>query len=136
MGYAFPNARNAVFALLDGLTVDDPPAGPPVTLTAFLRLTTDLDAHLPAAHVRRVGGTEDGPLRTDRVAVDVYAAGSDAAEDYADAVREHLAGSSHHVPGVGLLDAVTVEVVPTEVPYASDTVSRVTGTYRVDTRGL
>lgn len=135
MGYRFPDSVAVFKELLNGRQVGEKD-GAPVTLTAMKQLTADFPKHLPVVHVRRVGGAQDGVLRTDRIAVDTYAVGSTATGDYAQAIDEFLVGSSHESADGDLIDGVGVEVIPTEIPYASDTVNRVSATYRADTRGL
>jgi len=124
MGFVFPDAREAFYELVpraqDGVT-------------PYYQLTVDFADRLPAALIYRVGGEESGPFRQDRINVDVYADGSTAANAVANDLRAFLAGSSHDTDA-GLLDLVEVEVVPTEVPYMSDTVNLVSATYRVDSR--
>lgn len=122
--YEFPDAREAFFELVpraeDGVT-------------PYYQLVIDFVDYLPAALIYRVGGAESGPFRQDRINVDVYAAGSTAANHVANQIRAFLAGQSHDTEA-GLIDLVEVEVIPTEVPYMSDTVNLVSATYRVDTR--
>lgn len=126
MGYEFPDAREAFFELV-------PQAASGVT--PYYQLVVDFAEHLPAALIYRVGGDESGPFRQDRITVDFYAAGSTAANHGADQIRAFLTGQSHDA-AAGLLDSVEVEVVPTEIPYMSDTVNVVSATYRVDTRAV
>jgi hypothetical protein len=134
MGYQFPNAAKIIAVIIDGheVAVGEQTAG----VTAALRLEATFDQHLPVARVRRTGGTEDGPLRTDRVAVDVYAVGTTAAQTIADELCAFLVGRDHDAGDLGSIDDVSVETVPTEVPYASERISQVTATYRVDSRGF
>ncbi|HEY1177856.1 MAG TPA: hypothetical protein VGF17_17000 [Phytomonospora sp.] len=139
MGYTFPDVREALFALVP-LAVDG--------VTPYFQLTIDWEQTLadsPAVLISRVGGAQSGPFRQDRMQVDVYAIGSARANDVAQQICTFLADSSHSVPlppdptqdGAPtevLLDLVEVEVIPTEIPYMSDTVNIVSATYRVDTR--
>ena len=124
MGYAFPNARKAVRELCR-------PYG-----TTFLHLPEGWEKQVPAILVYRSGGTEDGPFREERIVLEVYAVGSTAATDLAETIHEFLTGAPHYVEGVGLIDDVIPLVVPSEVPYESDTLNLVTASYRVATRGL
>lgn len=127
MSYTFPDVREAFFELapraVDGVT-------------PYFQLVIDWEQTLatsPAVLIYRVGGSQSGPFREDRVTVDVYAEGSSAANDVAQQVCTFLADSSHDT-AAGLLDLVEVEVTPTEVPFMSDTVNLVSATYRVATR--
>jgi len=127
MGYTFPDARAAFYELA-------PRASDPAPVPYF-QLVVDFADGLPAALIYRVGGDESGPFRQDRINVDVYANGSTAANAVANQIRAFLTGTSHDTEA-GLIDLVEVEVVPTEVPYMSDTVNQVSATYRVDTRAV
>lgn len=124
MGFLFPDVREAFYVLVpraqDGLL-------------PYYQLTIDFADNLPAALIYRVGGSESGPFREDRINVDIYANGSTAANQTAENVRAFLSDSWHDADGA-LLDSVAVEVVPTEIPYMSDTVNIVSATYRVATR--
>lgn len=127
MGFMFPDAREAFYELVPRAA--DPAPAP------YFQLVIDFADHLPAALIYRVGGDESGPFRQDRINVDVYAAGSTSANAVANQIRAFLAGQSHDTEA-GLIDLVEVEVVPTEIPYMSDTVNLVSATYRVDSRAL
>lgn len=124
MSFTFPDVREVLFVLVPR-AVDG--------LEPYYQLTIDFADHLPAALIYRVGGSQSGPFREDRMAIDVYAEGSSAANDVAQQVCAFLADSWHDVEGA-LLDSVEVEVTPTEIPYMSDTVNLVSATYRVATR--
>lgn len=124
MGYRFPDARRGVRALCE-------PFG-----TTYGYLTDGWEDHLPAILVYRTGGTEDGVLREDRIQIETYAEGSTAANDLAMEIHEAIVGVPHDVDGIGLLDNIAALVIPDEVPYESDTVTLVTASYRVSTRGL
>lgn len=86
-------------------------------------------------HVYSVGGSVAGPLRTDRVVVDTYAPGRDAAKAAAEGQMGRLTAGPHHT-SEGLLDSVTVETAPHLIPYPDDMVTQYQATYRVDTRPL
>lgn len=124
MSYRFPDVEVGVQELLNGDHL------------AYLWLPMNFAKDLPAHHVYAVGGSEDGVLRTTRVEVATYAEGRDAAFEAAEAAREFLTAGPHHVPGVGLLDAVRVDVPPRGIPYADDRINLVSTTYRVDTRPI
>lgn len=125
MGYTFPDVREAFYILVPRSQDDG--------LIPYYQLTIDFADHLPAALIYKVGGSESGPFREDRVNVDIYANGSTAANTIAEGVRAFLASTWHDADGI-LLDQVDVEVTPTEIPYMSDTVNLVSATYRVATR--
>lgn len=77
------------------------------------------------------GSVEDWE-RTDRVEVDVYAAGLTAAKDLANSLRASFLGFQETAEG--LLDDVFVVTEPHEVPYPHDVVIQVRATYGVVSR--
>lgn len=86
-------------------------------------------------HIYTVGGSELGPLRTDRVTIDTYAPSRDEAKAAAEAERARLTSGPHET-SEGLLDHVEVEVVPRSIPYPDDAVAQFQATYRIDTRPI
>jgi len=84
-------------------------------------------------HIYSAGGSESGPLRFDRIVINTYAAGRDAARDESERVRELLLGAPHETTE-GLLDHVDVEVVPHDILFQSDSVNQYQAIYRVHTR--
>src|SRR5690625_4870737 len=86
-------------------------------------------------HIYSVGGSETGPLRFDRIVVNTYASGRDAARDEAERVREALTAAPHFTEE-GVLDSVDVEVTPHDILFQHDTISQYQGIYRVYTRPL
>lgn len=127
--YRFPKTRDILTAI----------AGMYGTSAKRLEPGWETSWGLPVHHVHSLGGTTDGPLRTDRLRVDTYAAGDNAALDAAEELSTALADRYHYVDGredLGLIDLVTVESGPAQVPYASDTLSLVSVTYRAQIRPL
>lgn len=103
----------------------------------YLELTADYQKQgLPAFLVYRVGGSEQGPFRTDRITVETYATGMTAVDDAAQLVHGFLLSGPHDAGVYGLLDQVTVESSPVEVPQPDGFPNLVTATYRIDVRGL
>lgn len=127
--YTFPNTRDILFEILKLY-------GTP----AFrLEMGWDTEWDMPVHHIHSVGGTSDGPFRTDRLRIDTYAVGDDPANHEAETVRTALADRYHYAAGheeLGLIDRVTVESGPAQVTYPSDTISLVSATYRATTRPL
>lgn len=124
MPLVFPDAKRGVRELLD-------PFG-----ATYLTLTVDFEARgLPAFLVYRVGGSRSGVFREDRITVETRAYGTTAADDVAAGVDEFLL-SSPHATAYGLLDKITTDSVPTEVPQPAESPNLVVATYRVSTRGL
>lgn len=107
-----------------------------ITANVVLWLPADTFERVPIVHVQvqpNIGGEEDF-LRTERVQIDVYATGRDAAKTLAQNIRSTVLG--HHGTSYGLLDDVYVDTEPYEQPYPHDTVSLYSAIYRVDTRPL
>lgn len=84
-------------------------------------------------HIYSAGGSEAGPLRFDRIVVNTYAPGRDAAHVEAERVRELLTAAPHET-SVGLLDSVDVEVTPHDILFQHDTQNQYQAIYRVHTR--
>lgn len=121
MNYRFPDVERAVVEILgEG---------------AALWLDKDFHDRLPVSHVQSVGGREQGVLRMDRIAVITYDHSRDLAKASAEAVNALLVDGPHDTTE-GLLDRVEVEVSPHLLPYVSETVTRYTATYRIDTRPI
>lgn len=89
----------------------------------------------PVAHVQDMGGTQVSVFRTDRILVDVYETGRDAARKLAERVSQILVDKSHETEH-GVIDRVTVEVVPTFEPYPSDIVAKYNAVYRAESRPI
>lgn len=123
MDVDYPDTEKAFYELLGDLA------------TVYLHLVYGFEESLPALHCYQVGGSERSVFRVDRMVVDSFASGRDAAKALSAAAHARLMSGPHDTTH-GLLDLVEVEVAPHGVPYASDTVSQVTAVYRVHTRPL
>lgn len=124
MGYEFPDPLSVVKSVLDGSGV---------RTTLWLQ-PADVDGR-ETVHVQDAGGTEASIFRTDRISVDVYAGSRKAARDLSERVKLLLVDRPHDTP-FGLVDSVTVEVVPTQQQYQSDTTTQFNAIYRVESRPL
>lgn len=126
---SFPSARDALFELVDGKTF----AGK--TATAYFRRPADFADHLPAVQVYPLpGGTESVIDRTDRIAVDVYAVGTDSM-NVAEAIRAALCdGYPGRDTTAGYLDRIWPESLPVDIPYADPAVTQTQTVYRVTAR--
>ena len=127
--FVFPSTRDILFEILK------------LYGTPAFRLEAGWDEawDFPVHHLSKVGGTTDGPFRTDRIRIDSYAIGDDAANDAAETLLTALADRHHYAVGredLGLIDRITVESAPAQVNYPSDTISLVSATYRAATRPL
>ena len=124
MGYAYPDAREAVWRLaeqpIDGTTVE-----------RYLRLEPDFKP--PTVAIHGFPGTEGFMSRVDRIGVDFYAEGERALQ-LAAAFKERIVGTNITVEDVGLLDSIDVETAPADVPYPSDRINLASAVYRVTTR--
>lgn len=120
----FPDALTGVRLLLD-------PLG-----TTYLHLTVDFADDLPAHLIYRAGGSERFPFREDRITVQTYASGSTEVRRLAEKVASVLADKPHDGPDGTVLDRITVETVPVEVPQYDGQPAMATATYRVETRAL
>lgn len=86
-------------------------------------------------HIYSAGGSESGPLRFDRIVINTYAPGRDAAREESERVRALLTAAPHHTTE-GLIDSVDVEVTPHDILFQHDEVSQYQAIYRVHTRPL
>jgi len=122
--YVFPDAPACIKEVLVG-------AG----LNATLWLEAqDVDGR-ETVHVQDAGGTEQSIFRNDRIMIDVYATGRTAAKDLAEAVKVLLVDKPHDTSG-GVIDNISVEVVPTMEQYPSDVVSKFNAIYRAESRPI
>lgn len=106
----WPDARKAVHTLIreTGLA------------TPEYILPHPLSENLPAVNTFVQRSTEGYVDRVVWVAVDVYAVPSESM-DIANALVTAIANQPHDVPGIGYLDSVEVEQVPTDVPRPDET---------------
>ncbi|WP_242882583.1 tail completion protein gp17 [Actinomadura litoris] len=101
--------------------------------SAYTFTASDLQEHLPAIRVRRIGGSDDRITDTGRVDVDVYAATRAAAHALAEQVRQLLLAGPHVLPG-GVIDRVVTEAAPHAVTHPDPATRQVTATYRATAR--
>ena len=122
--FVFPDAAKCVKSALESANFD-----------ATLQLNPDdLDGR-EIVHIKDIGGTEQVVFRTDRLTVDVYAAGRTAAKDLAEAVRAALVDRPLDTPH-GVVDSVQVEVVPTREEFPSPVLAKFSAIYRAETRPI
>lgn len=94
----------------------------------------DLPDRLPAAQVRRIGGSDNGHTDTARLAVSVFAATASQARTLAEQVRQRLTSAPRRTPS-GVIDKATTESGPQIAPTADGaTVRRRDAIYRVRLR--
>lgn len=140
--FFFPDTRVMVRAIIDTSGI-----GYSYTWLEYGFEQRVIDTDVPAMHVVQLGGSEDGMFREDRLQVQTYGHGSTQATRAARSLHELLVGRSHSIPAPPdpdvdggptewLIDSVTVESVPIELPYQSDDLNLVSAIYRLATRGL
>lgn len=132
---SYPSARAAVDEILNGHQVGQNDAH---SLKVYYHLTGDYLNELPGTVpvlVYRLGGTEDsGYDRTERIGVDVYAHGSHT-EQIAEIIRGLLVNDGEpHDLTAGYIDRISVETLPSEVPYPTAPITHAQGVYRVTSR--
>lgn len=103
--------------------------------TTYLQLTADYNHRLPGILVYKVGGSQSGPFRTDRITIEVYHTGTTAVDDLCSKVDSFLTSGPHDAGSYGLLDSVGVETIFTDVPQPEGWPAMSQATYRVSVRG-
>jgi hypothetical protein len=128
----FPDARSALFDLIDGSTHDN------AKVRAVYHLPADsygaLEGPFPLALLYVTGGSEGYVDRVDRATIEVYAPGEQAV-NVLESICASIRGDSIDTPS-GYLDRIDVDVTPAEVPYQSDTLNRATATLLVTSRPI
>jgi len=122
--YVFPDAVKCVKSALaaDGFN-------------ATLQLSPeDLDGR-EVVHIQDGGGNEQSIFRTDKILVDVYATGRTATKDLAEAVRASLMKGPLDTAD-GVIDEVTVEMVPTKEDFPSQEICKFVAIYRAESRPI
>lgn len=131
-GLVFPDVRECLFDLIDGTEH----LGSPVR--AVFHLPSDvygtIDGPFPLVQIVATGGTEGYVDRVDRVTLDCYAPGQ-VAVNTLESVKAYLRGTDVSTAH-GYLDSITVDQVPTDIPYQSETLNKATGTFLVTSRPI
>ncbi|MGQ3382976.1 hypothetical protein [Glutamicibacter sp. TV12E] len=94
----------------------------------------DLDGR-EVVHIQDGGGNEQSIFRTDKILVDVYATGRTAAKDLAEAVKASLMNGPLDTED-GVIDKVSVEMVPTKEDYPSPEICKFVAIYRAESRPI
>lgn len=128
----FPNARAALFDLIDGTEH----LGNPVRAVYHLPVddTGTMQGPFPVVQIYTRGGTEGYVDRVDRVAIEVYAPGELAA-DTAESIRAYITGDNIETTA-GFLDNIVTDQVPEDVPYASSTLNKAVASFTVTSRPI
>ena len=125
----WPDARKAVHMLIQGSKYDGQ------KVEAFYILPMDFETqNLPCANTHVQRSSEGYVDRVVWVVVDVYAAPGESI-GIAEGIVTALAGKPHDVSGVGFLDDIAVERIPTDVPRP-DGVEQAQTVLRVTVRPL
>lgn len=128
----FPDARSALFDLIDGSTHVE------VTVRAVFHLPADnygaLSGPFPLAQIVVPGGTEGFIDRVDRATIDVYAPGEQAVQ-VLESIRAFICRDNIETPS-GFIDLIEPDVTPADVPYQSDTLNKATATFLVTSRPI
>ncbi|SEE19782.1 hypothetical protein SAMN04489740_0862 [Arthrobacter alpinus] len=131
-GLVFPDVRECLHDLLDG-TVH---IGEPIQ--SVFHLPADgygaLLGPFPIVQIVATGGTEGYVDRVDRVTLDCYAPGQ-LAVNTLESVKAFMCGTDKETTH-GYLDDVSVDQVPTDIPYTSDTLNKATATFLVTSRPI
>jgi len=94
---------------------------------------SNLNTSMPFVRVTRIGGGDTRITDTARVDVDAFGATRTVAYNLAEACRQRLI-SGPHVTAPGVLDSVTTDAGPHEVPWGDPTIRRFTASYSVSSR--
>lgn len=122
---SFPDIEKALVTALNGFEGAD--AG---TVTP-----ANLQDAFPFIRCVRRGGSDDFYADTARVDIDVFAGSRHDALILAEQVRQHLTRGPLVVAGVGVVDKVTTDTAPNEVPWSDDeSTYRFTASYSVTAR--
>ena len=123
----WPDVRKSIHTLIQGFEYGGE------TVEAFYILPFEFEKHnLPAVNTYVQRSSEGYIDRVVWVVVDVYAAPGESI-GIAEAIVSKVANQPHDVPGVGFLDGVEVEEIPTDVPRP-DAVEQAQFILRVTTR--
>ncbi|UXM92560.1 hypothetical protein [Paenarthrobacter sp. JL.01a] len=131
-GLVFPDVRECLTDLVDGTEHLDE------TVRMVWHLPADdygvLQGPFPVVLVYTTGGTEGYIDRVDRVTLECYAPGTQAVNTL-ESIKAFICGTDIETVH-GYLDGISVDQVPTDVPYASDTLNKADATFLVTSRPL
>lgn len=117
----FPDMEAALIELVQDLA------------TADVETPSVLDDVLPFIRVTRIGGNDDFFTDSGRMDVDVFASQRTQASSLARTVRQRL-GKGAVVLSDCVIDTVTTDVSPNEVPWGNPTIKLFTASYRITAR--
>lgn len=131
-GLVFPDVRECLTDLVDGTEH----LGEPVRMVWHLPADNygALEGPFPVVLVYMTGGTEAYIDRVDRVTLECYAPGTQAVNTL-ESIKAFICGTDVETAH-GYLDGISVDQVPADVPYASDTLNQANMTLLVTSRPL
>lgn len=118
----FPDIETAVLLLLDDLGA-----------TTGIETPNNLALVCPFIRVRSLGGSDDRFNDHSRIDLDVFSPLRVTAKSLAELVRQRLL-SFPHVLTSCVIDEVTTEVSPQEIPWSNTAIRLVAATYSATTR--
>lgn len=101
--------------------------------TADTETPSTLDSNLPFIRVGRIGGNDNFFTDSGRMDVDTYAEKRTQASLLSRQIRQRL-GKGAIVLSSCVIDTVTVDVSPNEVPWGNSKISYFTASYRITAR--
>jgi hypothetical protein len=123
----FIDIEVAVIELLTQLSTEEAP------LYLGVETPADLSGHLPFIKVARIGGTDDRFTDAARIDVQYFTLSRTLAKVVSANGHQHLLAYPHSVDA-GVIDRVTTDVSPNEVPWANDKIRMFTSSYRITAR--
>jgi hypothetical protein len=131
-GLVFPDVRECLTDLVDGTEHLDQ------TVRMVWHLPADkygaLEGPFPIVLVFTNGGTQGFIDRVDRVTLECYAPGTQAVNTL-ESILAFICGTDIETAH-GYLDSISIDQVPEDVPYTSDTLNKATGSLLVTSRPL
>jgi hypothetical protein len=94
---------------------------------------SNLQTAMPFVRVTRIGGSDTRIFDDPRVDIDAFAGTREAAYVLAEACRQRLINYPHRT-SLGLIDLVTTDAGPHEVPWGDTTVRHFTSSYSLSAR--
>ncbi|QSZ47229.1 hypothetical protein [Arthrobacter sp. D5-1] len=131
-GLVFPDVRECLTDLVDGTEHLDQ------TVRMVWHLQADnygtLEGPFPVVLVFTNGGTQGFIDRVDRVTLECYAPGTQAVNTL-ESILAFICGTDIETSH-GYLDSISIDSVPEDVPYASDTLNKATASLLATSRPL
>lgn len=117
----FPDMEAALIELVSDLA------------TADVETPASLDDVLPFIRITRIGGNDDFFTDAGRMDVDAFAKQRSDASRLARLIRQRF-GRGPHVLSNCVIDAVTTDVAPNQVPWGNPNIRLFTASYRITAR--